>query len=413
MKQPPRTSIYENTEKHLSFTDVVRLSLRIFVTKPLRTVLTILGIAVGIATVLFLVSLGYGLQYILIGKLVTTEDSLVTLEATYPSESSLAISYEKVDDISREQNVGEVSPVAEFPGEMKIDGTTGLVGARIVDYAYFRLAGLKPDIGSVFSESDKGVLITSQATRLIGLEPDAENVGKEVTLRVFYEDADDALYRQVEAERPLPIRGIIDDDFLPPLIFIPQEYLIESPPFFQRILVKAETIEQVEAVRDELLEDGFLISARIDLVRQARKLTNIFTIVLGVFGITALAVSFIGMLNTMIINFMERIFEVGIMKSLGATDRDIKSIFLMEAFIIGSLGGVSGVVLGIVSGELFNAGINMLAKSYGGEAFDLFITPLWFIIFVIVMSSSIGLLSGVLPAYRSTKLSPKEAFLRK
>ena len=87
--------------KHgLSLTDLFKLSLRVFKTKPLRTFLTILGMSFGISAVLFLVSLGYGLQYTLLGKLVATEDSLITLEAFYPAETELNITYEDLKTIS-------------------------------------------------------------------------------------------------------------------------------------------------------------------------------------------------------------------------------------------------------------------------------------------------------------------------
>src|SRR3990167_8297003 len=132
----------------LGTVDLLKLSLRVFKTKPLRTSLTILGMSFGIGTVLVLVSLGYGLQYILIGKLVATEDSLITLEALYPSESELNITYEDLKNISAMPQVAEISPVAEFTGEISNEKITGLVIIRIIRPNYFRLAGQLPDVGS-------------------------------------------------------------------------------------------------------------------------------------------------------------------------------------------------------------------------------------------------------------------------
>ena len=79
------------SEHKLGFRELFKLSLRTFRVKPVRAILTVAGMSVGIGAVIFLVSLGYGLQYILIGKLVTTEDSLITMEISYPSESKLVI----------------------------------------------------------------------------------------------------------------------------------------------------------------------------------------------------------------------------------------------------------------------------------------------------------------------------------
>src|SRR5574343_1754062 len=92
----------------LRLRELFTLSLRTFRTKPQRVFLTVLGMSVGIATVLLLISLGYGLQYILIGRLMTTEDSLVTMEVTYPSDSNLWIEKKTIEEIKNFPNVNEV-----------------------------------------------------------------------------------------------------------------------------------------------------------------------------------------------------------------------------------------------------------------------------------------------------------------
>jgi len=85
----------------------------------------------------------------------------------------------------------------------------------------------------------------------------------------------------------------------------------------------------------------------------------------------------IGMFNAMIVSFLERIYEVGIMKSLGATDRDIKKLFLIKLFIMGFLGGSTGVAIGAGFGMLANFGLSLFASHFGRKAFTLFITLLW------------------------------------
>ena len=83
----------------LRLKEMLSLSLRTFRTKPQRAFLTIMGMAVGIATVLLLISLGYGLQYILIGKLITTQDSLITMEVSYPTESNIVMKRSLIDNL--------------------------------------------------------------------------------------------------------------------------------------------------------------------------------------------------------------------------------------------------------------------------------------------------------------------------
>src|SRR3990167_5889233 len=112
-------------QSKLKFGELFRLSLRTFRVKPVRAVFTIAGMSVGIGAVIFLVSLGYGLQYILIGKLVTTEDSLITMEVSYPSETNLAITKEEIYNIRTIPEVAEVGPIYEFPGEINREGDSG------------------------------------------------------------------------------------------------------------------------------------------------------------------------------------------------------------------------------------------------------------------------------------------------
>lgn len=402
------------SEHSLQFRELLRLSSRTFRTKPTRALLTVLGMSVGIGTVLFLVSLGYGLQYILIGKLITTEDSLITMEISYPTESNLVIRQSSLEALRGYRDVSEVSPVAQFPGELSVEGTSGLlVDTLIVDPTYFRLTGLMPELGTAPQALENGAVISSQTLVPIGLVADKTALGKFLALKVFYQDDISGTYQEASSSIPIPIKGLIMDETVQPQAIVFANSLSADPPFYRKALVKAKNIEVVEQLRDRFISEGFLVSARIDLVNQAKKITNVITLVLGVFGITALVVSAIGMFNTMIVGFMERTYEVGILKSIGATDSDVRNLFLVEATMMGFLGGVGGIAIGVFSGRSLNVLMNIWAKSSGGKEFQLFMTPWWFILLILVLSLLIGLISGAWPAYRATKLSPKEAFTRR
>lgn len=402
----------------LKFRELLRLSLRSFRQKPIRAVLTVLGMSVGIGAVLFLVSLGYGLQYILIGKLVTTEDSLITMEVYYPPESNLSVTPEELQALRDLPNVAEVSSVAEFANaEVLYASTSAFTTVRIVEPSYFRLTGISPDIGKPLAEGERSVILTSKSLELIGLPfgtSSPEAVGKDVGVKVFYQDDLNPLYNEESLSRGrLSVRGVLSDEGSPPTAILLSSSLEKEPKIYRSALVKAKSIDIIEALRDELIGKGFIVSARVDLVNQAKKITNFITIILGVFGITALVVSAIGMFNTMIVGFMERIYEVGILKSIGATDADVRNLFLMESSIMGFLGGAGGIFLGLGGGKLLNFGLSIVASKLGGKPFELFITPVWFIALIVALSIIIGLLSGFWPARRASHLSPKEAFIRK
>ena len=123
----------------------------------------------------------------------------------------------------------------------------------------------------------------------------------------------------------------------------------------------------------------------------------------------------IGIANTMTMAILERTREIGLMKAIGATNRDVLSIFLGEAAGIGFVGGVGGILLGILIGK----GINILGSVYmAGQSSGGYsglgsgisvVTPVWLILFAILFSTLIGLLSGLYPALRAASLVPVKA----
>jgi putative ABC transport system permease protein len=165
----------------------------------------------------------------------------------------------------------------------------------------------------------------------------------------------------------------------------------------------------MELVRDKIIAKGLLVSSLSDIIEQARKIFRIIQIVLGLFGLIALFVSAIGMFNTMTITLLERTNEIGIMRSIGVTKKDVQALFLAEAMIIGFLGGVSGVLIGLLGGELVNFIFAVLAKNFGGQVLDLFYIPNIFIVFIIIFSTLIGFFTGIYPSKRAGHLNPLEA----
>jgi putative ABC transport system permease protein len=405
-----------DSHAHLSLKDLLRLSVRVFRVRPARTLLTISGIALGVGVVLFLVSLGYGFQYILIGNLATTQESLASLEVYYPPQSGLLLSPENISSFSAMRDVEKVATAADFSAEAKVVGVTdaqsGFVLVRVVDHAYLSLAGITPTVGESCAEGTSQVVVSGGALRVLGLSVDEASLGKRLDINVFRTtDEATGTVEGVAVKSDPVVVGIIEDN--QPYIIVERAVIPFEPTSFGRVLIKARSFDLVAPLRDEIISQGFFVSTRADLVKQVQKITSIITIILGIFGVTALIVAAIGTFNTMVISFMERIFEVGIMKAVGATNKDIRNIFLMESLMMGFLGGLGGVLIGTGLGEGANLGVNLLAKSLGGKSVDLFVRPWWFILLIMGVSSCIGLLSGLWPARRAMGVSPKEAFIRK
>jgi putative ABC transport system permease protein len=400
------------TSGGLGIRDLLVLSLRSFRLHPTRVFLTILGMSIGIGTVFFLVSLGYGLQYILIGKMVTTEESLFSLEAFYPGEANLTFNEETLNAIRNFPEVAEISEVSDLSGEIEAQNTSAYVLVKIVKPSYFRLSGTKMDYGQDLKESEREIVITNLALRLLNLPENINSLNKEVSVKVSIPDKEDKL-ETLQLGSPFKIKGIVIDEFSPPTIYLSQEWFKDKNLPYNRIFVKAKNLDAVSILKDKLINIGLLISAKLDLVRQAKQIMTIITLVLGVFGVTALLVAGIGMFNVMLTSFLEKIFEVGIMKSLGATGKDVRNLFLMESFLMSIIGGIGGIFLGFLGGQTINLGLVILAKRLGGEPIALFIFPWHFAILTLIISVVVGLLAGYWPAKRAGRLSPREAFVTK
>ena len=111
----------------------------------------------------------------------------------------------------------------------------------------------------------------------------------------------------------------------------------------------------------------------------------------------------------MTITLLERTEEIGIMKSIGASDISISMMFFMESAIMGFLGGCAGITIGWLGGLGFNAIINFIAARFGGESVSLFYSPMWFVLSILAFSAIVGFLTGFVPARRASKIDPLDA----
>jgi putative ABC transport system permease protein len=393
--------------------DNVSLATRNFKTRKLRTFLTVLGISVGIGTTLFLVSLGYGLQKVLLEK-IAKSDALLTLDVASANSSVIKIDKKVVDDLSNIENVIEVSPLQVVLSQIKMNDVTSNVKLSSVSNSFFRLGGIEFLKGKKYEgNNDTKIILSTGALTSLGIENFEEALGKEVdiTLIIPKENQGDnnELVKEnnmVPFSQKFEICGIVDDPS-ESSGYIPGAWVADvAPDYYDEVKVKIGNQKNLENVRSAIVEKGFTVLALTDTVDQANKIFSIIQIILSLFGIVALAVSAIGMFNTMTIALLERTNEIGIMKAIGASKREILLIFLTESILIGFLGGVGGIIVGFMGSETINYVFNFLARNLGGQPVDIFYTPLWFILFIIIFSTLVGFFTGVYPASRAARLNP-------
>ncbi|MBD3348624.1 MAG: FtsX-like permease family protein [Candidatus Eisenbacteria bacterium] len=178
---------------------------------------------------------------------------------------------------------------------------------------------------------------------------------------------------------------------------------------YVRVHVRAQSMQDVYSVRDEIRSMGFSVLALADQLEAFRRQFLILDTMLGAVGTIALFVASLGIVNTMVTSILERTREIGIMKAVGGSEGDIKRIFFVEAGTIGLVGGALGLALGWVVTRVANVVMNYHLRPEGLAAVDLFHMPAWLLLGALSFSVLVSLLAGVYPAARAARVEPVEA----
>jgi putative ABC transport system permease protein len=450
----------------MKFYDVADLAVRNLRESVFRNSLTTIGISVGVASLVAMLSLGIGLQQLasrrlqksgLFNTVVATsrrdlrnfreqrEEGLPPAES--PSLNELA--RKKFEQIP---GVVEVYPDIRFVTEVRFDDKPHLTtvagipfSARNNDDAFDGMQG------SFFSSdaSPEVILQKSFAEELLGItpKPGADNtnivalakslLGRELTMhyaeRTAYSSSggpsDSTAYSVVSRERALKIVGLTDLDpdsmrgtararvFLP-LNFAQDLHVMQSnlrdtsasdSPSYASLSVRVQNPNQVPAVEDAIKKMGFSAFSVVDASRSMRQFFAVLDGFLAIFGSLALAVASIGIVNTLVMAILERRREIGIMKALGASDADVRGLFFAEAGAMGLVGGAVGVTLGWAIGRLINFGMNIYLERQHFPPAQIWSVPLWLVLSAITFSIVVSLLSGLYPASRAARLDPVQA----
>jgi ABC-type antimicrobial peptide transport system permease subunit len=180
---------------------------------------------------------------------------------------------------------------------------------------------------------------------------------------------------------------------------------------FDTVLVKADKVEHVLALQDVIKNMGFKTSSSAEYVKSVEGSFNTLQLALGGIGAISLVVAAIGITNTMIMSIYERTREIGVMKVVGAAIGDIRSLFLLEAGLIGLSGGLLGILLSYIISHIINTLVGASASEMlgGSGSGAISLIPLWLVLAALGVSFLVGLVSGYLPARRAMNLSALQA----
>lgn len=176
---------------------------------------------------------------------------------------------------------------------------------------------------------------------------------------------------------------------------------------YTRAQVKADDIQEVDDIANTIRQMGFQADTNVEYMESAKGQLKIIQAVLGGIGAVSLLVAAIGIANTMMMSIYERTKEIGVIKVLGCSLRNIKEMFLLEAAFIGLLGGAIGSVLSYLLSAVINVVVS--SSSMVGVEGKISYIPFWLILAAIIFAVFVGMAAGYFPALRAMRLSPLAA----
>ena len=385
-----------------------------FKTNPSRTWLTILGMGVGTGAVVALVGLGFGLQGIILQRIVFG-DTLLSLNVSNPPSLNPKLDQATIDAFAANPLVKDVSPEVNFAALVTYEGLTGNAFVQGMKPSYFLYTGTKAVAGDLFTdktatEDRDSVIISTAILQLFGVEKPEDAIGKKIKFSVFVPQEGSTETTEIPITKQYTVKGVSSDATTLSAIMTLDEFTSHfSVPYYERVQVRVKESKSLAAVQDDIIARGFTVTALSKTVDQANKIFTGIQVVLAVFGGIALSVSAIGMFNTMTVTLLERTAEIGVMRTIGASAKDIVILFVAEAFIVGLLGGLVGIAIGAGIGEIANGLLAIAASKFGGQAVSLFAYPFSFLLFITCFSGGVGFLTGLFPAQRAAKINPLDA----
>ena len=443
--------------------DSIELAARNLRESVLRNSLTTLGISVGVASLVAMLSLGIGLQQLASKRLQRSGlfDSIVVTSrrdlrgynreqeenGPAPSESPDLNEAARLK-IASLAGVVEAYPDLRFITEVRFDDKPHLTMVAGLPFSSRDGDSFEGMRGKFFSSADahEVILQKSFAAELLGkatrgaqeinvAEVAKPLLGKQVVMRYSEREStgqDAASYSVISHEMPLTVVGVTDLDpdsmrgSARARVFIPQK-LIESmrpmqaydmrasgsatsnQPIYGDVVARVSGAGKVDAVEQAIKNLGFNTFSILDATKSMRRFFAILDLFLGIFGSLALTVASIGIINTLVMAILERRREIGIMKAVGASDSDVRGLFFAEAGAMGLLGGVCGTVLGWIIGRVINFGTNIYLKRQGFPPEHIWLVPVWLVAGAVGFAFLVSLLSGLYPASRAARLDPVQA----
>ncbi|MEC0092164.1 ABC transporter permease [Paenibacillus macquariensis] len=400
----------------MNVVELLKISLRSLTVNLMRSFLTMLGIIIGVATVIAMISIGEGTSNQVTSQIQSLGLNLITITAGTSSASTggsgggtLQIS--DSEPLTQINTVKYVAPVMQANTQVKNGAnitSTSIIGTNP---SYADIKSWETDIGRFFTEDE----VTDKAKVVVLGSTTAENL--------FGKAGFDAIGSLININNiPFRVIGILqskgssgsmdmDDTIIAPITTVQSRFQVgNSKNAVRQILVESKSPDSIKSTialieytmrQSHKLgqgEDDFKVRSQEDVLSSAESVTNTLTLFLGGIAAISLLVGGIGIMNIMLVSVTERTREIGIRKAIGAPEGTIMSQFLMESVTLAILGGVIGVLLGF-GGSKFVGHLMTIQTAVSMNS----------VLLAVGFSGCIGIVFGVFPARKAARLDPIEA----
>ncbi len=422
----------------MSSFDLINMALRNLWKRKLRTFLTVLGVIIGTASIVVMISVGIGMN---VGYREQIEEMgslyVITVNAPYSSDSKskekVQIDTASLEKLKKIDGVEAVTPVLQ-------EYFTLIDGRNVYDTSIMGILpetmeamGLDVSTGRTLQEGDSMAIVLSAYAKTgfynpklswqyrwngsQSIEIDPYNDKFQITYDNSYgtKQMDKSIKpKKVEVVGEMKENGQNSYYTVMPLSDV-EKMVAEREKYrkakgetgnstkkkgvYDSAMVKADDINSVERIQQELKDMGFETYSLVDYLKQTQETSKMLQMVLGAIGAISLIVAAIGITNTMVMSIYERTREIGVMKVIGATVADIRRLFLTEAAFIGFMGGLVGVAISYGVSKI----VNVVGVSMGQQTLS--VIPVWLGLLGIIFATFVGVAAGFFPAVRATKLS--------
>jgi putative ABC transport system permease protein len=396
---------------------LTRVAAQSIMKNKMRSLLTMLGIIIGVGAVILLVAIGQGAQSRIQQQIENLGTNMLVISPGSSSQGGVSrgmgsFNRLKVDDVEKLQResflLAAVSPVIATGGQ--IVGGQGNWRTRIngVSIEYLAIPDWDVEFGRNFDASEvrsmkKVVLLGRTVSE--NLFPGQDPVGQQVRIR----NVPFQIIGVLAEKGQTPEGSDMDDVLLAPYSTV--QTRLAGHQYIPQILASTFSPGDIPAAQDEITaimreahglasweEDDFTVRNQSDLSEAAQGTTEVMTLLLAAIASISLLVGGIGIMNIMLVSVTERTREIGIRMSIGARGSDVMTQFLVESTVLSAAGGLLGLLLGF-------GGARIISSVTGWTTT---ISPLTVVV-ALVFSGAIGIFFGFYPARQAAELDPIEA----